>query len=772
MGRQGNQAYMLGQRVSGKVEKILPYGIFVRLGEGSQAYIRRRELSWAGDIEPQKLVQKGQVIEAVITELPGPGQSMELSLKATLPDPWEVFAGEFGEGDVVEGTVKDLTSYGVFVEILPGVDGLVPLSELVQWEVKKPEDVVWQGDDVEAVITRLDRKNKKIRLSIRLRMKQLGQVADIMEFLNRRVDDDPALDSELTLSQVEPTPVPASEEPGWNETTEDYGSKDVGRIVVVDGHDEVCDPLVAWLRERGFEADAAKTLEEANEKIREHSYAVSLVDIDLPGMDGLALIRQMKAEMPETQIAVMSIPEWLEERTGEIEELGVVEILEKPLDLEKIERLLVKIGQEEPLPLWRVSLAAPRTAEPAPFQEFTATIDTGTSLVDGLRAGLKQLVESIEAEIGIVFHLNPLTYAVSILAKAGTVKLTEEAIYSLQESPVKDVICEGEPILETRVTARMEARFRKLLDLLPFESCIGVPIEVQGETQHALFLFHRNPGAFHRYRLRDALATATLLAAAIERETLRQRIQSVNRILLSGQLSAGLGHEVYNKMSGLEIQLRNLQTDCRRLGRIAPDLIDSTEFRGVGQAVESLLETAGDLSSTVELFQQLIRAEDERIFDVRDVLHSTEALLKPVALRNQVSVKIESGPGLPGVFGSAIRLQQAFLNIMLNAVQQMAAKSQNGGTLEVNFSYETKDGERPIKVRISDVGPGIHKQLWGKIFTLGFSTRPDGTGLGLFIARSLVESLGGEVSVERSVVPVGTTFVVELPTASSQGETK
>jgi signal transduction histidine kinase len=372
----------------------------------------------------------------------------------------------------------------------------------------------------------------------------------------------------------------------------------------------------------------------------------------------------------------------------------------------------------------------------------------------------------------MVFHIDPDSQAVSILAHAGTVTLAEEAVYSLEESPVKDVICEGDPILENRVTTQVEARFRKLLELLPFESCIGVPIEVQGETQHTLFLFHRNRDAFHRYRLRDALATATLFAAAIERETLRQRIQSINRVLLSGQLSAGFGHEVYNKMSGLEIQLRNLQTDCKRLGQTVPGLDDSPELGEVGQAVENLLETARDLNSTADLFQRLIREEDEGIFDVNGVLLSTEAILKPVARRNQVSIKIEPGPILPGVKGSAIRLQQVFLNIMLNAVQHIAAKPQDGGTLEVNVSYETNDSKRPIKVRFADTGPGIHKQLWGKIFTLGFSSRQDGTGLGLFIARSLAESLGGKIIVERSAVPIGTTFLVELPVATPQEEAK
>lgn len=72
----------------------------------------------------------------------------------------------------------------------------------------------------------------------------------------------------------------------------------------------------------------------------------------------------------------------------------------------------------------------------------------------------------------------------------------------------------------------------------------------------------------------------------------------------------------------------------------------------------------------------------------------------------------------------------------------------------------------PIKLRFTDRGPGIHRQLWEKIFELGFSTRPSGSGLGLLTARSLVEPLGGRICVERSVVPISTTFLVELRAAA------
>jgi signal transduction histidine kinase len=103
---------------------------------------------------------------------------------------------------------------------------------------------------------------------------------------------------------------------------------------------------------------------------------------------------------------------------------------------------------------------------------------------------------------------------------------------------------------------------------------------------------------------------------------------------------------------------------------------------------------------------------------------------------------------------------------MLNAIQHTSMKMEKwpsgSGLLQVSSKWEPGE-KRPVQVRFSDNGPGIHRKLWDRIFDLGFSTRPDGTGLGLYVARRLVESLGGRIALEESMVPLGTTFLVELP---------
>lgn len=743
------------------VKRVHPFGVFVQLEDGREGYIRRRELSWDGDVEPQNVVAEGDRIKAVVVKPASPGKLMELSLKRTLPDPWEIFLRQHHEGEIVSGTVKSLMPFGVFVEVAPGVQGLVPLRELAPWEVKAPEEVVWIGDDVEAVITRLEPGERRLSLSIRAWIRQLDEQLVAAHLRQSHaapisVAEQLALSPEEILRGLEG-------ETAAGEAVSPQELRQVGQVLVVDDDKTVRQQLAGWLCRQGCPANAVGTPAAAWKRIHQHDYRLLIIDIDLPPGDGLALARQIKAEQNNIHIVVMSAADLIEKRIAEIEQLGVMGVLVKPLDLEEIHHLLARIARGEPPA--RLTTQAHIAAEPrgaTAFRDWLAAMRTDASLEGQLRAGLERLREVAQAEAGIIFRMDPLSGTISIVAQVGTLAPAEEKLYALKDSPVRDVIREGERVLEENAPQSAD-KFRKLLEALPFESCVGVPIEAGGETHHALFLFHRDPSRFSQYRLRDALAAANLFGAAIERDALEERARALNQLLVAGQLAAGMGHEIYNKISGLELSLRNLLSDYQQLGHRNPQLGDSREYREIARAQEALLELAMDMKRTVGLFQQLMRADTVQELDVNQVVESAVTSLQPTARR--LGVRIETGlmPNLPRTAGSAVQLRQVFLNVMLNAAQQMDLKPESSKVLRITTACQVPGTPRPILVRFSDAGPGIHKQLWDKIFVLGFSTRPGGTGLGLFIARTLVESLGGAIAVERSVVPIGTTFRVELP---------
>lgn len=752
------RGYTIGQRVTGEVERLLPYGVFVRLLDGSRAYIRRRELSLEGDIDPRQIVSQGEEIQAVVLALPEPGRTMELSVRRLQPDPWGQFERRYRECDVVTGTVKALSPDGAFVQIIPGVDGFVSLHEMALWQLGEPAELLWVGDQVEAVVTSINRQARRARLSIRRRMEQQIRVLEFAQHLD-------------SLRQVESAE--AREDEGQNSQEVQHSAHDLklpGRVIVVDDDRGVLDPLVEWLCRHGCEAEGAESSAQALARLEGNRFDLILVDIDLSGEDGVALIRQVRGSSPECPIAVISVPEWIVERGRELEVLGIVEVFAKPLDLGEIEEGLARIVQGETL-----RGQHPETSQPIrddavdSFRALSRTMRGSDSLHNRLEAGLRELLALTRAEAAIVFHMDPISHKVSIVAQAGALPLNYKAVYLLDDSPVKDLIDEGGDIFELHVSHKARRRFSKLSELLPFESCVGVPIQAGGEVQHALLLFHREPDALSHYRLRDAWAMATLFGVALEADLLEQRAQDLSRFLLSGELAAGFGHEVYNKISGLEIQARNLRAEYGRLLRTGEDVAPAGPPTSgkIGGAIDGVLETTLDLKRVAVSFRELIRAEGQEEIDINGVVRRAELLLRPVARKHKVRITAKLTQDLPKTSGSAARLQQAFSNVMLNAVQQVAQKMKrlpdDWGALEVASSWEPEDAIRPIKVRFTDTGPGIHRQLWERIFALGFSTRPSGTGLGLFVAYSVVESMGGRISVEEGFVPLGTTFLVELP---------
>ncbi|MCA9921638.1 MAG: S1 RNA-binding domain-containing protein [Anaerolineales bacterium] len=751
-----NQA---NQQVIVTVENPLPYGVFVRLDNGMQGYIRRREMSWEGNVDPRKLVEADQQIEAVIIKNTKHDGKLELSHRLTLPDPWYEFVANYRKGGVIDGCVKDIQPGGIFVEILPGVDGFVPLSQLASWPIQEPGELFWLDDKIEAVITQINTTKRNVRLSIRRRMKQQTAVHSIMEQLGTE---------EIIEPDDESFPFePPEENSIENEISSRVDSiivEQVGPVLIVEDGDDLRDSFVQWLRERGFQVSGACDVTTAMQQIENQCFGICFVDLDLPDVDGLTFIRHLRQKEHDSHVIVMSSSEWLVERAQDIEQAGVLTVLFKPLDLNEINNLLHQIGRGNSDTLhWQHSLSPGVESAYNSFQNLANMMQSGISFEQRLQRGLEQVFELTESEVGIIFYKDPISQTFSIKAQVGRAALNEDALFSLVDSPVKDVLRERLPIFEENVSTTAHRRFQKLLNLLPFESCIGIPLGDGIGSEYALFLFHRKRRAFSRYRLRDAQSVAVLLTVALERQALEQRIQAISSILLSGQLAAGFGHEINNKISAMEIQLRNIQMTCADLDNDSSRSVWQDRLTQAREAQNGILETVIDLKKTVRLFQNLTKGEHKPGVDVNQAIRQAHILLQPILSKEKIRLTLDLSPDLPPVPGSIMRLQQVFLNIMLNAVQHMTSHKDKERRLNIATTLTDRDNVRPLNVSITDTGTGIHKQLWQKIFDLGFSTRADGTGLGLFIARSLAESMGGHVYVERSFIPIGTIFVVELP---------
>jgi small subunit ribosomal protein S1 len=163
------EKYPVGTRVTGKVVSITNYGAFIELEPGIEGLVHISEMSWTRNVRhPSKLVSIGETIEAVVLKVDPNEEKISLGMKQTEEDPWMVLPLRYPVGTRITGKVRNLTSFGAFVEIEPGIDGLIHISDM-SWtkRVQHPSEVVKKGDSVDVVILNIDSENKRISLGLK-----------------------------------------------------------------------------------------------------------------------------------------------------------------------------------------------------------------------------------------------------------------------------------------------------------------------------------------------------------------------------------------------------------------------------------------------------------------------------------------------------------------------------------------------------------------------------------------------------------------------------
>jgi small subunit ribosomal protein S1 len=163
------QKYTVGSKVKGKVVNLVPYGAFVELEPGVEGLVHVTELSWTKRIaKPSDVLKPDQEIEAVVLGINREEQKISLGIRQLETNPWDSAVAKYPVGTKVSGQVRNLTSYGAFVELEEGIDGMIHVSD-VSWtrKINHPSEVLKKGDNVEAVVLEIDRENQRIGLGLK-----------------------------------------------------------------------------------------------------------------------------------------------------------------------------------------------------------------------------------------------------------------------------------------------------------------------------------------------------------------------------------------------------------------------------------------------------------------------------------------------------------------------------------------------------------------------------------------------------------------------------
>ncbi len=163
------EKYPVGSRVTGKVVSLTDYGAFVELEEGIEGLIHVSEMSWTRKIRhPSKVVSVGEMVEAVVLDIKPESRRISLGMKQVEPNPWDVIGEKYPVGTTIEGKIKNITDFGLFIGIDEGIDGLVHISD-ISWtkRIKHPSELYKKGDVVQAVVLDIEKESERFSLGIK-----------------------------------------------------------------------------------------------------------------------------------------------------------------------------------------------------------------------------------------------------------------------------------------------------------------------------------------------------------------------------------------------------------------------------------------------------------------------------------------------------------------------------------------------------------------------------------------------------------------------------
>ena len=164
-----SEKYPVGSKVSGRVVSLTDYGAFVELQEGIEGLIHVSEMSWTRKIRhPNKVVSVGEQVDALVLDIKPENRRISLGMKQAVPNPWDVISDKYPIGTTIEGKIKNITDFGLFIGIDEGIDGLVHISD-ISWtkRIKHPSELYKKGDLVQAIVLEIDKENERFSLGVK-----------------------------------------------------------------------------------------------------------------------------------------------------------------------------------------------------------------------------------------------------------------------------------------------------------------------------------------------------------------------------------------------------------------------------------------------------------------------------------------------------------------------------------------------------------------------------------------------------------------------------
>lgn len=719
-----------------RVIKHLPQGLFVELDNGRQSIIRVREISWKGENVADWKTNYPVGWSGFAFRIPTQKEEAhELSLRLAENDPWDDLPQEIEKDRIFEGIVTSVVNYGAFVEISAGLTGLLHQSQFPAWCKNPPMELFWPGDKVFVTIKEIDRDQRRIGFGI-----------PPVKYL---VGED---EKHLTIT---PMPKNSRDMAGG---VEKLLEADAPRrhILVVEDEEAQANAVAGWLRKLGQRVDVVNSAENAINFLEKTHPDIALIDVGLPGMNGTDLALHILETWHD--VRVVSTTDWARANdimdTLEYLQTRGANLLLKPLLPEDLISYLLQEQEQE--------RKRAQTRETVVNEKLTLSDIPKLDANKSIQALLQKCRKHLDCEQVILFSLDPIHRKAAVVERSGDSVINRNASPYLIYSPVRDVAEDRDAIMVNEIKKQEHDRFRYLLELCPTTvSCIGVPVPTQMPFDYALFALDKHARQLTNEQQIYAEGMALAIGASLDHNNLREKSILMQRSALIGHLTRAMMHEINNLVGPLLFEAENLKESIAQAANGSGKL----NLESIQGDVKKIQQDIRKIVNTTKIFGRIVAKGKDEVLRVDEIVHETLVILRDISDRAHVVLKFTPPEKLIVVRSQSVVLEQIFLNVTLNAIQQIAElRPTIGGWVQVNMELKhNTTGASTCRILIEDNGPGIHTSHWEKIFDVGFTTRPDGSGIGLYISRNLMEDIGGKIYVAQSHILSGTLFVLEFP---------
>jgi len=739
--------YKFGDKIKGTITSIAYHGIYLSTEDNVKVFVRRSEcLPTQKIVDLTKRFRLNEEKNVMVLKLCDEFQDIEASFKAVLPDPWKSLSDEYQIGAIVKGEIINIKEKIAEVELEPGILGIILLS-LLGMKVDNMSEVFLRGDKVKAKIIDIKHNERRLILSIAHLLED--------EFTTKEKETLFTL-GDLIKNDIKVTLHHLSKKLDSSCKLKNEVNQKYKNAVIIAPNNSLRESLSQILRQIGINSRVIENINLITNKYIENESSLYFVSLSLiKSHDQFSsLLKRITGN--NTHIIIEGKNDQLNTFVSEIERYNLQNnILKIPYSTRDIVFLL------------NTSLKASTP------ENILRTSQEEISFIDGFLNGEKKFVhqdllfknvlqiikEQVKASSIFLFKMHLSTYEIEIFVSSGFEKrLTDKEIDHLIFSPIKDVILGNflwyDPVGKTKD----HQIYLRCLGL--YESVLGKKIDYEDEYGYSLFLFGERKNQFIE-NVENYIELASItLRAMLERNRFEIGSKAQHKFIVSGKLSSGLVHELENLQAASNL-IDVLKIKSIKLNRGEIQTNDKEFLVDFEKITDDLVELQKKSRTIQNIFLNILRREFESRTDIKKHLESICNTLEPVAQNKNVLLS-NSLEDVPYTYINLGYLDQIMFNLFTNSLEHIPLIRKKTGRINIELQYD-KNKKKPIIIKFSDNGPGIHEKHKERVFDLIFSTRPSGTGLGLYISRTLVETMDGNIFIGDNHRMSGVTFILEFP---------